>query len=214
MMYEWRGYKPPRLGWRYEYETMERLYAEGRIELPPRADSRPQLRRFLDEIPGVPVGTVWSDISPVNSQALEDTGYDTQKPEALLERIIKASSNEGDLVADFFCGSGTTLAVAEKLGRRWIGCDLSRWANHVTRKRLLGFEGCKPFEVLNLGKYERQYWQGITCGERRRDEQRSPFFSTSPSFSSFMAPSLSPACSTCMARKAKRWFTSALSMRR
>ena len=83
----------------------------------------------------------------------------------MLERIIRASSNEGGLVADFFCGSGTTLAVAEKLGRRWIGCDLGRWGIHVTRKRLLGIENCKPFEVLNLGKYERQYWQGVTFGE-------------------------------------------------
>ena len=71
------------------------------------------------------------------------------------------------LVADFFCGSGTTLAVAEKLGRRWIGCDLGRWGIHVTRKRLLGIENCKPFEVLNLGKYERQYWQGVTFGEAK-----------------------------------------------
>lgn len=94
-------------------------------------------------------------------------GYPTEKPWPLLERILKASSNEGDLVADFFCGSGTTLAVAEKLGRRWIGCDLGRWGIHVTRKRLLGIENCKPFEVLNLGKYERQYWQGVTFGETR-----------------------------------------------
>ena len=71
-------------------------------------------------------------------------------------------------MADFFCGSGTTLAVAEKLGRRWIGCDLGRWGIHVTRKRLLGIENCKPFEVLNLGKYERQYWQGLTFGGNNR----------------------------------------------
>ena len=93
-------------------------------------------------------------------------GIDTQKPEVLLERILKASTKPGGLVADFFCGSGTTLAVAEKLGRRWIGCDLSRFAVHVTRKRLLGIEGCRPFEILNLGKYERQYWQGVTFGEQ------------------------------------------------
>lgn len=71
------------------------------------------------------------------------------------------------MVADFFCGSGTTLAVAEKLGRRWIGCDLGRWGIHVTRKRLLGIAKCNPFEVLNLGKYERQYWQGVTFGEAK-----------------------------------------------
>ena len=112
---------------------------------------------------GVPMPDMW-DISMINPVGKERLGYPTQKPEALLERIIQASSNEGDLVADFFCGSGTTLAVAEKLGRRWIGCDLGRWGIHVTRKRLLGIENCKPFEILNLGKYERQYWQGVTFG--------------------------------------------------
>jgi len=97
----------------------------------------------------------------------QNAGYPTQKPEAIMERIIEATSGPGSLVADFFCGSGTTLAVAEKLGRRWIGCDLGRWAVHVTRKRLMGIEDCKPFEVLNLGKYERQYWQGVTFGEKK-----------------------------------------------
>ena len=169
MMYEWRGHKPPRLGWRYELATMERLYAEGRIELARKEGGRPRLRRFLDEMEGVPIGTVWSNISPVNSQASEDTGYDTQKPEALLERIISASSNPGDLVADFFCGSGTTLSVAEKLGRKWIGCDLGRFAIHTSRKRLIGVQRqlkaenkpYRSFEILNLGKYERQYFVGI-----------------------------------------------------
>ena len=111
------------------------------------------------------VDSVWDDIPPVNPMSLERCDFPTQKPEALLERIVRASSNEGSLVADFFCGSGTTLSVAEKLGRRWIGCDLGRWGIHVTRKRLLGIENCNPFEVLNLGKYERQYWQGVTFGE-------------------------------------------------
>jgi len=165
MMYEWRGHEPPRLGWRYELATMERLFAEGRIELAKSEGGRPRLRRFLDEMPGTPVGSVWDDIAPINSQAREDTGYDTQKPEKLLERVLEASSRPGALVADFFCGSGTTLAVAEKLGRRWIGCDLGRYAIHVTRKRLLDIEGCKPFEILNLGKYERRYWQVATFGE-------------------------------------------------
>ena len=108
---------------------------------------------------------IWTDISKIHNQSGELTGYATQKPEGLLERILRVSSNEGDLVADFFCGSGTTLAVAEKLGRRWIGCDLGRWGIHVSRKRLLGIENCKPFEVLNLGKYERKYWQGVTFGK-------------------------------------------------
>lgn len=169
MMYEWRGCSPPALGWRYELATMEKLFAEGRIELPRKEGGRPQLRRFLDEGKGVPVGTVWVDIAPVNSQAKEDTRYATQKPETLVERILKASSNEGDLVADFFCGSGTTAAVAEKLGRKWIATDLGKFGIHTTRKRLIQVQrelkaAGKPFrafEVLNLGRYERQAYLNI-----------------------------------------------------
>jgi DNA modification methylase len=119
-----------------------------------------------------PLGVSMTDVWPVSylhSQALERTDYATQKPEKLLERIIAASSNPGDLVADFFCGSGTTLAVAEKLGRKWIGADLGRFAIHTSRKRLIGVQrelkaAGKPwrsFEILNLGKYERQWFAGI-----------------------------------------------------
>lgn len=114
--------------------------------------------------PGAPLDDVW-DISIVAPVAHERTGYATQKPEDLLRRVVLGSSDKDSIVADFFCGSGTTLAVAEKLGRRWIGCDLGRYATHVTRKRLLDIEGCKPFEILNLGKYERRYWQVATFGE-------------------------------------------------
>lgn len=89
----------------------------------------------------------------------EAVGYPTQKPEALLERIIKAASNKEDLILDCFCGSGTTAAVAEKLRRRWIACDLGRFAIHTTRKRLLSIPNVKPFIIQNLGKYERQAWQ-------------------------------------------------------
>ncbi|MYB36056.1 MAG: site-specific DNA-methyltransferase [Gammaproteobacteria bacterium] len=125
-------------------------------------------RSILTDEPtkGVPMPDMW-DTSMINPVGHERTGYPTQKPEALLERAITASSVEGDLVADFFCGSGTTLAVAEKLGRRWLGCDLGRWGVHVSRKRLLDIKDCKPFEILNLGKYERQHWQGATFTKRR-----------------------------------------------
>src|ERR1035438_10475995 len=179
MMYEWRGNSAPAMGWRYELATMEKLFVEGRIELPRKDGGRPQLRRFLDEGKGVPVGTVWGDLSPVNSQAKEDTGYATQKPEQLLERILKASSNEGDLVADFFCGSGTTAAVAEKLGRKWIVSDLGKFAIHTTRKRLIGVQREKKaaeqdfraFEVLNLGRYERQAY--LNVGGRLTEKQKA-----------------------------------------
>ncbi len=134
-----------------------------------RADDTVQ-HQYLDESLGVPLSTVWSDIKQTYAmhwvhRAKEEMGYPTQKPEALLKRIIQASSNEGDLVADFFCGSGTTAAAAEQLGRRWITADLGRWAVHTTRKRMLGNVDCKPFDVLNLGKYERQHWQSGTFGE-------------------------------------------------
>jgi len=111
-------------------------------------------KQYLDKSKGVPISDVW-DIPYLRQNARERVGFPTQKPEALLERIIKASSNEGDLVADFFCGSGTTGAVAEKLGRRWIMTDLSKFAIHTARKRLLDIQGCKPFEVLNLGNYQK-----------------------------------------------------------
>jgi DNA modification methylase len=112
------------------------------------------------------VDDVWRIAMLQPADRTENTGFPTQKPEAILHRILQAATRPGALVADFFCGSGTTLTVAEKLGRRWIGCDLSRFAIHTTRKRLLGMKGCKSFEILHLGKYERQYWQGVTFGDK------------------------------------------------
>jgi adenine-specific DNA-methyltransferase len=109
---------------------------DGLIYFPP-GGGVPREKRFLDEQEGVPVSSVWIDLPAVNAVAQERLGYPTQKPLALLERIVKASSNEGDLVLDCFCGSGTTAAVAENLGRKWIACDLGRFAVHTTRKRLL-----------------------------------------------------------------------------
>jgi adenine-specific DNA-methyltransferase len=120
---------------------------------------------------------IWDhdDTRPLISGASEYLNYPTQKSERLLERIIKATSNEGDLVADFFCGSGTTAAVAEKLGRRWITSDLGRYAIHTARKRFLEIEGCKPFEILNIGKYERQYWQTIQFGNKTAEQTMAEY---------------------------------------
>ncbi len=154
--------------WRYSYEKMQDLIAEGRI-IQPSPGSVPRFKRYLDEMPGLPVQDIWSDVNAINSQAIEAVGYATQKPESLLERVINIASNPGDLVADFFCGSGTTLAVAEKLGRKWIGADLGRFAIHTSRKRLIGVQRelkaagqpWRSFEILNLGKYERQWFAGI-----------------------------------------------------
>jgi len=125
------------------------------------------------------VGSMW-EIPRVNSMANEDTGYDTQKPSALLERIINASSNEGDIVADFFIGSGTTLVAAEKLGRKWIGADLGKFAIHITRKRMIAVQremkkegkNYRAFEILNLGKYERQHYIGVNPNLRDEEKQK------------------------------------------
>jgi hypothetical protein len=139
-------------------ETLEELDTKGRIYWPQRG-GWPRYKRYLDETKGRPIQGVWDDIPPVNSQASERLNYQTQKPEQLLERIITASSNVGDLVLDCFIGSGTTAAVAERMERRWVACDLSRFAIHTTRKRLLNNPDVRPFVVQNLGKYERQAWQ-------------------------------------------------------
>lgn len=158
----WRGINPTLKGrhWAYNHAELERLDKEGRIHWPKRGV--PRLKRYEDELEGMPLQDVWIDIRPIHNQSSERVGFPTQKPETLMKRIIGASSKPGSLFADFFCGSGTSLVVAEKMGRRWIGNDLSRFAMHTTRKRLLGIEGCKPFEILNLGKYERQVWQDIS----------------------------------------------------
>jgi len=163
-----KRYRPHWLGTTTQ-ETIDKYLETGRVVK--KSDGTYEKRLYLDEQPGTPVDDVWTDIFPVNSQAIEDTKYATQKSEALLERIIKVSSNSNDLIADFFCGSGTTLAVAEKLNRRWIGCDLGRYGIHITRKRLMDIPDCKPFEILNLGKYERQVWQGVAFDGQKHAQQ-------------------------------------------
>jgi adenine-specific DNA-methyltransferase len=167
LRYEFYGVKPPPTGWLYSKERLEEYYRNNELVMPSTPNARIYRKIFLDEYKGQVIQNIWTDIPIVNPMALERTGYDTQKPEALLERIIKASSNEGDLVADFFCGSGTTGAVAERLGRRWIMADLGRFAIHTTRKRMIElqrklYDEDKPyraFDVYNLGRYERQWWQ-------------------------------------------------------
>jgi DNA modification methylase len=136
MMYEWKGHGSPEKGWRYSKETMAQLDKEGRIWYPADKTKRPQLKRYLDEMQGVPMGSVWTDIAPLNSQAVERLGYPTQKPLALLERIIRASSNENDIVLDAFCGCGTAVVAAQNLKRQWIGIDVSPTACRVMAKRL------------------------------------------------------------------------------
>ena len=148
MMYEWKGFPSPAKGWRYSRETMAELDAQGRIWYPDDKTKRPQLKRYLDEMHGIPMGSVWTDIDPINSQALERLGYPTQKPLALLERIVRASSNENDIVLDAFCGCGTALVAAQNLKRQWIGIDVSPTACRVMAKRLKKDCGLKEDEKL------------------------------------------------------------------
>lgn len=164
LIYDWHGKMPaPSRTWAVLREKMEEYERQGLIRYT-KFDT-PTLLQYADEMLGVPLQNIWTDIPPVNPQALERVGYPTQKPEALLERILSTSSNEGDLILDCVCGSGTTAIVAERLRRRWIVSDLGRFAVHTTRKRLLSVGEVKPFIVQNLGKYERQVWQEAEFGE-------------------------------------------------
>ena len=180
LQYEFRGVKPPRTGWLYKKERMEEMYQNNELVMPDEPTARIYRKIYLDTYQGQMVQNVWVDIPIVNPMADERVDYPTQKPEALLERIIKTSSNEGDLVADFFCGSGTTGAVAEKLGRRWIAADLGKFAIHTTRKRMIGVQrqlkadgkDYRAFEILNLGKYERQHYIDVNPNLREEEQQK------------------------------------------
>ena len=170
--YDWNGVS--RI-WRAPRETMERWEREGRIRY--TRNGVAEYIRYLDEMPGRPVQALWEDIPPINSQARERLGYPTQKPEALLERIINASSNEGDVVLDPFCGCGTAVAVAERLKRRWIGIDITHLAISLMKHRLHDTFGTElsDYSVIGLpedvasaralaedskndGRYQFEYW--------------------------------------------------------
>jgi len=164
---------PPGRHWAYDQAGIDDLLARGRIAF--SQGGKPRLKTPLSELKGVAIHDVWTDLTALNSAAEERVDYPTQKPEVLLERIIKASTDAADLVLDCFVGSGTTAAVAEKLDRRWIACDLGRFAIHTARKRILAIPGVKPFTVQNLGKYERQAWQVAEFpanGKDHLEEQR------------------------------------------
>ncbi len=152
LTYEYKGYKPHPNGWAISREKMEQLDAEGKLYFPKSQEGRIQLKRYLDEMSGVPIGTVWDDIQPIQSQAAERLGYPTQKPLALLERIIQVSSNPGDIVLDPFCGCGTAIAAAQKLGRKWIGIDITHLSIALQKYRLEAmFPGIK-FKVVGEPK--------------------------------------------------------------
>ncbi len=167
------------IGWIWTQATFDQRLKENPHLIHWTRNGRPRYKIYADEYAGYPLGDMWIDIKYLSAGDSQRLGYPTQKPESLLERIIKASSNEGDLVADFFCGSGTTAAVAEKLGRKWITSDLGKFAIHTTRKRMIGVQrelkkeskNYRAFEILNLGKYERQHYIGVNPGLRPEQQQ-------------------------------------------
>ena len=131
--YEFLGVKK---FWRYSKERMKKLYDEGMI-VQTKEGTVPRLKRYLDDSKGNAIQNLWTDIGPLQANSKEKLGYPTQKPESLLERILLTSSNEGDVVADFFCGCGTTIAAAQKLNRKWVGADISHLAVRLIKKRLV-----------------------------------------------------------------------------
>jgi site-specific DNA-methyltransferase (adenine-specific) len=147
----WRGFDVTAKGnhWKFKIEKLEQLDAAGRIYWP-SGGGWPRYKRYLDEMKGVSLQDLWDDIPPINAVAKERLGYPTQKPEALLARIIQASSNEGDIVLDPFCGCGTTITVAERLKRRWLGIDVTHLAITLIKKRLHDTYGPElaPYEVI------------------------------------------------------------------
>jgi adenine-specific DNA-methyltransferase len=172
--YDWNGHTRT---WKYTRERMQRMHDEGLLVY--SATGIVRYKMYLDEAKGVPVQDFWDDLTLILGNSKESVGYPTQKPESIIERIIQSATNDGDIVADFFVGSGTTAAVAEKLGRKWIASDLGKFSIHTSRKRLIEVQRqlknedktYRAFEILNLGKYERAYF--ISDNADLSDEEKS-----------------------------------------
>lgn len=184
-LYAWKDIKPvPTRCWSFTIDKMEQFEKAGLLVY--GRSGVPRLKLYLDEQPGTPISDIWEDIPPVNSQAQERLGYPTQKPEALLERIIKASTNEGDVVLDPFCGCGTTISAAQKLNRRWIGIDITNLAITLIRGRLTDtFAGAVEYEVVGEpvsmpdaaklaadDPYQFQWWALGLVGARPVEEKK------------------------------------------
>ena len=151
LMYEYKGYQPPANGWAISRQKMEQWDQEGRLYFPKSKDGRIQRKRFLDELKGKPVQSLWEDIDMIASQSHERLGYPTQKPIALLRRIIQTSSNEGDVVFDPFCGCGTAIYAAHLNKRQWIGCDIAILSVRIVREVLLRRYGLQDEQDYKVG---------------------------------------------------------------
>lgn len=185
LKYEYKGYNPPSNGWMISREKMEQWDKEGRIYFPKNKEGRLRRKSYADELRGMPVQNLWTDIPELNSQAKERLGYPTQKPLALLDRIIQASSKEGDVVLDPFCGCGTSLESAEKNGRKWIGIDIAHYAMTLIEGRLKAkypkvsyavhgrptdLAGAR--ELARRDKYQFQWWAAWKLGSQTYREDK------------------------------------------
>jgi DNA modification methylase len=175
LTYEYKGYKPHPNGWTVSREKMEELDKEGRLIFPANSEGRIRVKKYLDEMSGITIGNNWTDIPPISSQAAERLGYPTQKPEALLERIIQASSNEGDVVLDAYCGCGTTVAVAQHLNRQWIGIDITYQSISVVLKRLEESFGKGVLENIILNGIPKDMASAQALANKTDDRTRKEF---------------------------------------
>jgi adenine specific DNA methylase Mod len=160
LVYEYNGYTPGAFGWRVTKEKLIEIDKKGNLGW--SSTGKPYRKLRPEDDTGGPIGSCWMDIAPVNPQAAERLGYPTQKPEELLERIIKASSNEGDIVLDPFCGCGTTIAAAQKLKRRWVGIDITHLAITLMKKRLLDAFGTEA-QYVNGNKRDNRNKNLLIC---------------------------------------------------
>ena len=168
--YEYKGFKSL---WRVPEETMRKLDAEGTLHFTKTGGIR--IKRYLDENKGTPIQSLWEDIPPLNSQAKERLGYPTQKPEALLERIIQASTNEGDVVLDAYCGCGTTVSVSQKLNRQWIGIDITYQSISLIMKRLEDAFGKNIIEQIKINGIPKDIASAEKLATRQDDRTRKEF---------------------------------------
>ncbi len=172
--YEFHGVKPPQgRFWAYSKENMNKFFEEGKLYF--SSSGQPYIKYYLDERPGVAVMSFWDDIKPMSPTSKERLGYPTQKPEALLERIIKASSNEGDLILDAYCGCGTTISVAQKLKRKWIGIDITYQSISVIIKRLKEHFGQNVVDKTELNGVPQDMEAAIALAHKKDDRVRKEF---------------------------------------
>ncbi|GBD54921.1 site-specific DNA-methyltransferase [Microcystis aeruginosa NIES-298] len=168
--YDWKGIKKL---WRCPIETMQKYEEQNKLYY--TRNGTPRLKQYLEEMPGVPLTNLWNDIPPINSQASERLGYPTQKPEALLERIIKASSNKGDIILDAYCGCGTTIAVAERLERNWIGIDITYQSISLMLKRLEDSFGKNVLDKIELNGIPKDLESAKALATKPDDRTRKEF---------------------------------------